>query len=338
MFDGPESIESQLLDLHLNRLAPGQMLEVEEAVSRSPQLANRSRVLRETLSLLDRNEAPEPPVELADNILARIRDETQVIPFREAASAIPAGTAHDLSASPVLSLRELVAIAACITLFVGIFVPGYFKAHNIARRNLCRENLRQVWTGMASYAQDNNGFISYAGFVPNGSWLPTRVPNVRRVSNTQPLFTLLRTGHVRDARIFVCPAMPQSRPMLADDYRDFNDFAEPANISYSFQFMNVPQGRKLNKMNAGMVLVADRNPFFDGQAVHQLNPYEDATANSLSHESGAGQNVVFIAGNGRWDTQPTIGVDQDNIYQAGRVVRYQGTEQPTCATDTFLVN
>ena len=49
-----------------------------------------------------------------------------------------------------------------ITLFVGIFVPGYFKAQNVARRHLCRENLRQIWTGMSGYAQENDGYAAYA--------------------------------------------------------------------------------------------------------------------------------------------------------------------------------
>ncbi len=140
-----------------------------------------------------------------------------------------------------MGFRRLVAIAACITLFVGIFVPGYFKAQNIAQRNLCRENLRQIWGGFASYAQENKGYLAYAGCVPGGSWLPTRVPDVKSFSNTAALFTLVRGQYVRDARVFICPSAPQSRPMLAENYREFGDFAEPENVSYSFQYMNLPK-------------------------------------------------------------------------------------------------
>ncbi len=338
MRDGYETIEALLLDLHLNRLASDKVLEVEEAIACSGKLAAQSRAIRQVLSALDSYPAPEPPSNLAESVLARIDQQSRVLPFRQAASAIPAGTARDLSASPVLSLRELIAIAACITLFVGIFVPGYFKAQNVARRNLCRENLRQIWGGLAAYANENDGYVTYAGFVPGGSWLPTRVPNVKRFSNTAPLYQLVRGQYVRDTRVFVCPSAPQGRPMLADSYAEFRDFAEPGNVSYSFQFMNLPRGRLLSGMDPGMVLIADRNPFFDGRAAHRISPYRGEVANSLSHEDGAGQNIVHVDGRGGWTSQPTVGVDQDNIYQAGRIIRYQGTEAPVSPTDTFLVN
>jgi hypothetical protein len=333
-----ESIEQRLLDLHLNRLDIGQVAEVEEAIGNSRQLAAASQGIRRVMALLDEWEVPPPATDLADRIIAKVYNHTQVIPFPKPLTADRVSNAPDLSAGPMLSLRELIAIAACITLFVGIFVPGYFKAQHIARRNLCRENLRQVWSGVASYAEENRGYISHAGFVPNASWLATRVPKVQRVSNTQSLFNVLRSGHINDARVFICPSTPHGRPMLADDYKEFNDFAEPANISYSFQYMNVPQARRLEEMDTMMALIADRNPFFDGRAAHRLSPYDEEAGNSLSHEEGAGQNVMYIGGRGGWFNHPTVGVNQDNIYRAGARVLYQGTEQPTSSTDSFLVN
>ena len=268
--------------------------------------------------------------------MARVGQESPLLPFKEASSAVPAGTARDLSATPVLSLRELIAIAACITLFVGVFVPGYFKAQNMARRNLCQKQLGDIWQGMAAYAQDNQGYLAWAGYVPNGSWLPARTPNVRRVSNTKPVYKLLRHGFVRDARIFICPSMTHGRPMLAEDYREFTDFPERANVTYSFLFMNLPKGRRMDKMPARMVLGADLNPLFDSRAVgHRINPYDEA-GNSFAHEEGAGQNAVYVGGRGGWFTEATIGVNRDNIYRAGELVHYQGTETPVSDDDTFL--
>jgi len=275
---------------------------------------------------------------LADRVIDKILDQTRIFSFPKPAAAEPVPASHSVSAGPMLSLREVIAIAACITLFIGIFVPGYFKAQHISRRNLCRENMREIWSGLAAYAEDNRGYISQAGFVPGASWLPTRAPHVQRVSNTQPLFNMLRTQHIRDARIFICPSMPHGRPMMAEDYVQFTDFAEPANISYSFQYMNVPNGRRLEDMDTMMALLADRNPFFDGRAVHHMSPYDEAAGNSVSHEEGAGQNVIYVGGRGGWFNHPTVGVDQDNIYRAGERVLYQGTEQPISSTDSFLVN
>lgn len=334
----PESVESVLLDLHLGRLAPEQARQIQERLASLPELASQSRALHHVLGLLDAYDGPEPPEDLTASVMARVQEQARVLPFKEAASAVPAGSAQDLSASPVLSLRELIAIAACITLFVGVFVPGYFKAQRIAARNLCREHLRQIGYGMASYTEANDGYLPWAGYVPNGSWLATRTPNVRRFSNTKPVFLLLRHGFVRDrdSRIFTCPSAPNSRPMIAEDYKEFSDFAEPANNSYSFLFMNLPKGRRVEKMHVRMALVADRNPLFDSRAVgHRINPYD--VGNSVAHDGGAGQNVVYVSGHGGWFTEPTIGVNRDNIYRAGEMVHYQGTEKPVSKTDTMMV-
>ena len=341
MTDGQDSIETLLLDLHLRRLDPVQAARVEEALAASPELAAQSRGLRETLGALDRFEAPQPKFDLADRVLARIDQQTAVLPFRQPASAVPAGTAHDLSASPVLSLRELIAIAACIALFVGIFVPGYFKVQSMVMRNRCQENLRQVWAGMTSYANANDGQIASAGFIAGASWLPTRTPNVPRASNTAYVYKLVSGGYVRDTLVFICPAAKTGRPMMAENYRDFDDFAEPANNSYSYQYMNRPRPMRLSDLQEGhnrqMVLAADRNPLFDSNLPSQASPFDDESTNSMVHDNGAGQNAIYACGQGTWASSPTIGVERDNIYRAGRLSRYQGTEAPVCATDTFLV-
>jgi hypothetical protein len=329
MTDRPERVEFLLLDLHLQQLDAEQAARVEEAVAAFPDLAAKNERLTEVLSLLDRCPAPPARPGLAEAVLAKVEAQTALYPFEKPASAVPAGSAHDLSASPVLSLRELIAIAACVTLFVGIFVPGYYKAQNIAIRNRCLDNMRQVWAGAAEYAGANDGHLAYAGYVPGASWLPTRAPNVKRVSNTAYMYKLVSDGYVRDARVFICPAAPNGRPMLADDYREFQDFAEPANKPRRLADMQT-------ESQGAMVLVGDRNPLTDSQYASKLNPYDENSCNSPTH-GGAGQNVVYVTGQARWFTSPTVGVDRDNIYRAGKLVRYQGTETPICATDTLLV-
>lgn len=340
MTDRPERVEFLLLDLHLQQLDAEQASRVEEAIAAFPDLAEKNHRLTEVFDLLDRCPAPPARPGLADAVLAKVEAQTAIYPFEKPASALPAGSAHELSASPVLSLRELIAIAACVTLFVGIFVPGYYKAQNIAVRNRCLDNLRQVWTGAAEYAGANDDYLAYAGYVPGGSWLPTRSPNVKRVSNTAYMYQLVKDGYLRDTRVFICPASPNGRPMDADDYREFSDFAEPANNTYSFLFMNLPRPQRLTDMatdsRGGMVLVGDRNPLTDNQYASKLNPYDENSCNSPTHD-GAGQNAVYVTGKAAWFTYPTIGVDRDNIYRAGKLVRYQGTETPVCPTDTLLV-
>lgn len=336
MPDELPDIESMLLDLHLNRLESDQAREVEEALAESPDLAGKSRALRDLLSHLDAADVPEPTVSLADAVMGRIEKAVRPLPFKEMTPVSPGESAG----TRFFSLRELIAIAACILLFVGIFVPGYQKTRSIARRNMCSHNLRAASIANSAYAQQSDGFLPWFGHQPNASWLPVRAPNVPRFSNSRTMFVLLQQGLIpnNNPRVFICPSVPNARPMIAEDYRRFNDFAEPANISYSTIFANLPKGRRIEKMDPRMVIAADPNPLFDGRGGgHHLSPYDEA-GNSLAHESGAGQNAVYVTGSGGWYTKPTIGVDQDHIYRAGgKLTHYTGIEKPLSETDTLLV-
>jgi hypothetical protein len=338
-----EPLELMLLDLHLRRLDASGARMVEDAIAHSPELAFQSQALRDVLGLLDRYDAAEPPDDLAEKVLSRMAERTGVIQFPQpVAAAVHASDHRDLSGSPVLSLRELIAIAACITLFIGVFIPGYYKASNMVARNNCLQNLRQVYAGTMSYADANAGAMPSAGFVPGGYWQPVRLPNVLRASNTRHFFLLLATGQIKEPRVFLCPADTDARPMLVDnaDYTPFSDFAERANNSYSFLIMNVKESPKVDDFRkqgaARMALVADRNPLFDSRSAPRINPYDEGTFNSPTHENGAGQNVLYSDGHATWATTPLVGVDRDNIYRCGQLASYQGNERPTCQTDSFL--
>lgn len=338
MVDRSESIESLLLDWHLGQLDAEQRIQVEEALAQSPELAQQSQKLQALLHVLDADEEPVAPPDLTQTVMARIQERANVIPFPQAAAA---HSAPQVAArGPSLALRDVIAVAACIALFVGIAVPGYFKAHNLSLRQRCQDNLRQVSNATTSYGQSNAGFLPYANYIKGGTWLPGQNRNVPRASNTRHMFNLVSQGYVPNVRVFVCPASKDGRPMLADDYTPFTDFAEPANNSYSFLFMNWPQGRRLMDLRNGpgqsMVLTADRNPHFSKAPGTTKRATDPRLSNSLLHEGGAGQNAIRVDGSGGWFTSPDIGVNHDDIYRAGSVRQYQGTEQPVSETDTFL--
>lgn len=336
MTDRQDNLYSLLLDLELGQLDEAETARLEAEVAASPELAARQRNLRELGRLLDQDPVQEPAFDLSAKIISHVESQSAVLPFEQPEAALPNGMRRGFSTT-VLSLRELVAIAACITLFVSIFVPGYFKARNMAYRTRCKNNQHLVWQAMNAYAQDNDGYVTHAGYVPGASWLPTKTPAVPRVTNTRPIYKLVKGDYVNNPRVFICPSSTGARPMIADDYKQFNDFAEPANNSYSYQYMNTPEGRRLERMNPGMVLMADANPLFDTGAAYRLNPYDDQRINSMAHGDAAGQNVIYVTGPAGWYTKPNIGVDQDHIYRAGGRLHYQGTEPPTSDTDTFLI-
>jgi len=328
-----------LVDYHLGLLEPTQAEEFRNEISASRELQARSERCRRWLRELDAYEVPSPPADLTARVLERIAASEAVIPFASVSQpALPTGLERAPIGSPILSIRELLAIAACIVLFVGIFVPGYYKAQAISKQHLCRENLYQIAAAAGAYQAANAGYLPHAGVIPDGSWLRVRVPGVPRASNTRHIFKLLRDGYVTNPRIFLCPADESGLPMKMErpyDYRRLDDFAEAANFTYSSQNANTPRAVPIEKMARRMAYVADANPYFGIRRSQDLNPFR--AENSHVHDANAGQNVLYVSGDAHWVTSPAVGVNNDNIYLAGSRRNYTGTELPVCETDSFLI-
>ncbi len=324
-----------LIDLHLGRLEPEEAEALTAAMSASPELRAQSDACRRLLAELDASPPPEPPADLVNRVLDRIAASEALIPFPAADQPVRLPSGMDRRASaPVISLRELATIAACIALFVGIFIPGYHSARARSQRSVCQQNMQQIAAGLFAYAQSNADFLPWAGSVPGGSWLPVRTPGVPRASNTRHAYLLLREGFVTNARVFVCPGSG-GLPMRTDNYRLNTDFAEAANCTYSIQNANVDRPQPLGHLPGRMGYLADANPYFRGQPAHSLLPR--SPENSSAHNPNAGQNVLSVNGRTAWVTRPTVGVNNDHIYRAGTLTHYVGTELPKTPTDSFLV-
>jgi len=342
MAQTPEELDELLLDWHLDRLEPAEADRLEAALAASSEWQTRSDSLGRLLGILDQAEVPPPATDLVESVMSAIANQDSTTlrlpPAGPTLSPSPVGESR--AGRMFFSLRDLVAVAACVVLFVGLAVPGYFRAHAVSQRSVCQNNLRTISEATDAYAEAQAGFLPFADYVPGGSWLAGDPRHLPPASNTRHVFRLVRRGHIPNIRVFVCPAAKNGRPMLANDYRLFNDFAEPANNSYSFVFMNHPQGKRVEDLagtaSGPMVFAADRNPHFHQEGKSSLQTAAYLVGNSLLHENGAGQNVIHIDGSSGWFTSPNVGVDGDNIYRAGDLTQYQGTEQPLYETDTFL--
>ena len=64
--------------------------------------------------------------------------------------------------------------------------------------------------------------------------------------------------------------------------------------------------------------MADRTPLFKGG---RLNTAFRPLSQSPNHSSllGRGQNVLFLDGRSVWHERPVVGVNSDNIWQAGKL-------------------
>ena len=81
--------------------------------------------------------------------------------------------------------------------------------------------------------------------------------------------------------------------------------------------------------------MSDPNPLFTNARFDaSIDP---SRANSSVHGPRAGQSVMFLDGSVRWMTTPMVGNQNDNVWLAGRLLRYVGTETPADADDAFLI-
>jgi hypothetical protein len=335
-----EAFEPMLLDYHLGQLGPEQVHELEAALDASPELTAKSDAVLRLLKPLESFDAPTLPANLTDRVLDHIA-QSRTYSFEQAASSLPPAMETEMSSSPFVSIRELVAIAACITIFVGVCVPAYYRVRNVAERTYCLNNLRGIGEGLAQYTNDFAGQLPVASRVEHASWLPVNTPGVQVASNRRHPFLLLKLDYIEEPKTFICPSRPGDVPMIplqGDEveggrYVGFDDFAQSTNISYAYQNMSGPASPSAERSPA-MVVTGDTNPLFEDGRIHALAPYE---ANSRTHGERAGQNAAKLDGSAAWQTTPTCGVGNDHIFTAGNITRYTGTEVPQSSTDSFLI-
>ena len=333
--DRPTDISNdQLLDYVLERCQAADEQRIRAALRQDPALNARCDRLRRRLAPLDAWTAPPPREGLVDDILDVIAAQSagRALERRQAASALPPGSNRDLAGSrPLVSLRELVALAACITFLVGIVVPGLSTARFNSRRTMCASNLAGLYQGMSSYAQSYAGLLPMVGREPGQPWL--RKQDQAHRTNRSNAYLLLRHRFVARPEQFVCQARKGARPMSTDQIDRNTDFPSDRNCSYDLQNLSGPTPRHLLiAARIALPFMADANPLFEGG---RFNGAADPQANTTSHQ-GLGQNVLHFDGRVAWYVTPLSESTRDNIWQAGDLREYNGTETPLSTTDAFL--
>jgi len=321
----------QLLDYHLGLLEGEQAEQIRCEIASHEPSARQSRNVSAWLGLLDSYETPPPPARFVDRIVGGV---TQASPLRiaEAVSSLPPSSEGGVSRRPLLTLRELLALAACIILFIGVAVPSVSRHHSRRQQMACASNLGSIYRGLSQYATTfNNMMPQTAGFFPGGNWLGSARPPVSPMANSRNRYMLVRLRFVRPKH-FICAGMPYARPMDAERTARFDDFPAPENCSFDSQNVAGPT-LPLGSV-PGMPVFADRNPLFDGSKLDSNQPYE---SNSRSHDGGRGQNVLCADGRVMWTTSPVFGPDGDNIWQIEGVSSYTGTECPQYPKDAFII-
>ena len=333
-----DDLEALLLDEQMGLIEPADRERLERALSSDPELRARRDRLAEAVRPLDAWSPSPAPATLVQSVMAHIEASDRTIKFDPTRAGRPVD--EEASFMPALmSLREVIAVAASILIIVGVFVPSYYGVRQRAQQAVCSSQLGGIGQGLNSYAADHAGHLPFAGRPRGASWLPASdnppEPNVRepnRFSNTRHPFLLVKFRYV-NPKLMVCPGQEDGLPLESADGLDRDDFTLPSQIGYSWQMHHkTPLRDKLDKFFA---IAADRTPFVkDGH----LTPVIDPMSNSSAHGDNAGQNVLYLDGGVRWRRTPLCGVKGDNIWQAGHITRYTGVEEPADDTDSFLIS
>lgn len=315
-----------LIGYRLGLLDSVESAAVAAELARSAELRDSLAAVTARLSPLGSFEVAAPAADLSARILARVR----MSPRLAARDDDELESGDDArSGGPILSMRELMGLAAAVALMVGVFIPAFQQTRSAAQRAACAGTLAGLGMGFTSYAEANNDRLPYADS-GSGPWIQAAPGAPAAASNSRQIYMLLRQGFVNSPRTVVCAARPGDRPMPAELVKTLYDFPSLRNFSYSSP---LTQGEVVRgECDARQPLAGDHNPMFEDRVFRARG-----NANSDSHGAGAGQNVLRADDSVSWTSRTDIGPDGDDIMRIADLTEYTGWERPQFRTDTILV-
>lgn len=330
MSDDKASLDDWLLDDQLGQLSKAEAEQLAKALAADPALAARHQSVQRLLEPLDAWTTPPPPGNLAERILAKIaaHDSSALVPT---VSPLQTGSQGDFARRSPFSFRELLALAAVVTFFGAILVPGVSHMRMKSQRVACGNNLAGIGRAVSAYASDHSGALPRVRMIPGGKWLRFSDGNGPYSPNSRSPFLLLRFRYVLSPKQFLCPSNRDAVVMKVENAHALADFPDPRNCSYDSLNMGGPT--PLLASAPRQPYMADANPLFVNGRFHLVDP----ETHSPNHHKLGGQNVLFLDGSADWCVSPHYDHRGDNIWQAGSVRIYKGTEVQTSKHDTFLV-
>lgn len=186
-------MRDQLIGYLLDALEPDERSQVEEQLSRDPELRQDLHVLSRAFEPLavDRNHYEAPPG-LVDRTFQYIAAQTET---RVAAPAFARGR---------FSMTDMLVAAGIFVAATMLFFPALNQSRFAARVNSCQNNLRQLGVALANYSSMHNGHFPH-------------VPQHQQFGVAGIYATLLVDhGFLTEHRVLICPS---SR--MAEQARDF---------------------------------------------------------------------------------------------------------------------
>jgi len=319
-----ERDEQRLIDFALGQCDAQEGEGVRRRLAQDEAFARLHADISNALAALGTYSVPDPPEDLADRTLDRIRA------MRRTEALVEAQPIQRRAWTPTFSLRELGAVAAVLVLAVGVLLPSLYKAREGANRVLCADNIAMIWTGLNHYASCNDEALPTP---PGGVRVWLRDTAKTHASNTAALFRLVRDNYSPPA-VFQCPAASCASFVAR---QGMDDFPSPRNLAYTYQHcLNGPIRRdqpELISVAHQYAIVSERHPVFVDGRFRRDRIGRDVSDN----HSGSGQNVLYLDGSVRWVRSGHVGVNRNNIWLIDGVYEYRGDEAPASPVDSFLL-
>jgi hypothetical protein len=339
MSDRQENLFVSLLDYHLERIPEAERAGIEGLVRNDPAARQASERLGRVLDPLDAWTVPPVSSLLPDKIIARVaavRREERLAEARRVVHLLEPVEAGDRPSPArwLFSLKEVMALAACILLLFSVLVPGVAQVRRDSQRALCASRLGDVYRGLGLYREMDREALPFAGGIGATAWLPSANSSATPYrSNSRHVYLTLKYRLVKGPESFVCPASPVGRPMNPSFLPESDDFHSSNNIT--FDTLNLSGDNPPVRPSRAIAYMSDRSPLFlDGRFHADVDP---SLTNSPTHDGGAGQNVLKLDGSVDWFTTPYYGPRGDNLWTRSDVDEYSGIESSADPDDSFII-
>lgn len=307
-------MDDHLLGYLLETLDPATRQKVEAELQSSPDARARLTRIQAALAPLAEDAAdPEPSPGLVLDTLARVAE------YRCSRPKVAAPPARgDVPHWGLFRRADVLVAAAILFLALGILAPLLSRLWRNHDRYACANNLRKFWGGLSAYADSHEGEFP-------------RIEETGPRSVAGSFVPALNEAGLLDGVSVTCPGRGPSKwasgrlgeleRLYAERPDEFAVVARTLAGHYAYSLGYAEGHDQLRGLRRDS---GDGLPILADQA-------GEKTANSDNH-GGSGQNVLFVGGNVRWATLPTVGVAGDHIYLNQKLRREAGL----CRVDTVL--
>jgi len=332
-----EQQKQLIFDYCIGISSESESAQAHELIFANDEASKLLKSLKTSFSPLDTIADEVCPDELADGAIWRAQQavRTGQVALHELLKAEQLRTSG-LNTGFWRNLTARLATAAVFMIVGTVLLTGGRLIHQRYWQQQCGNQLAGMFNAVDAYRSDNNGQMPALATTPGAPWWKIGYKGPENVSNTRKMWILVKNNYAKPGD-FVCPAMKEDCDFGIDP-AEYNDFPNRKYVTYSFRIScpKSPVGDLRRQ-----IIVADLNPAFEilpSPSTESLNIKiidELLKLNSPNHK-GRGQNALFCDGSVRFLKNRHSDASLDDIFTLQNKSTYEGTELPTCESDSFL--